>query len=157
MTDQQKERIRELIERRTSPVPIAGCWLWEGSTQSRGYGDFRAFNKHRTAHRASYEAHVGPIPDGMQVCHRCDVRACCNPAHLFLGTNNDNIADAVAKGRKKLPGVRNGNHKLDEHGVRMVRGMVADGFTYTYIASVVGLSKSAIQHIAQRRNWAFLD
>jgi hypothetical protein len=95
------ENLRSVIERRTTRIPMSGCWLWEGSVQSRGYGDLRLDKCHYTAHRASYLAFVGEVPDGMHVCHKCDVRLCCNPAHLFLGSNSDNIADSMRKGRRK--------------------------------------------------------
>lgn len=78
-----------------------GCWLWTGTVQVRGYGAFfiskaRGYVK---AHRFSYELNVGPIPDGMLVCHRCDVRNCVRPDHLFLGDNAINMADMTAKRR----------------------------------------------------------
>lgn len=96
MRDDLQVFIGQRIERSES-----GCWMWTRSRQAQGYGDFRYQGKHYTAHRAAYEAFTGPIPAGMHVLHRCDVRACCNPEHLFLGTNRDNIADSVAKGRRK--------------------------------------------------------
>lgn len=77
--------------------PNCGCWLWNGSSLERGYGRFRG----SLAHRVSWVLHNGPIPDGMHVCHRCDVTACVNPAHLFLGTALDNIRDMHAKGRDR--------------------------------------------------------
>ena len=71
------------------------CWLWIAGKDYGGYGSFQ----HKRAHRLSYEMHVGPIPKGMFVCHSCDVPACINPAHLFLGTARDNVRDMIAKGR----------------------------------------------------------
>jgi HNH endonuclease len=93
------------LESRTEPEPNSGCWLWmmssgAGKPGSR-YGDFRYKNQHISAHRFSYERLVGPIPLGYSVLHRCDVSLCCNPAHLFVGTNTDNINDSVSKGRRK--------------------------------------------------------
>ena len=82
------------------PVPFSGCWLWTGPS-SDGYGDFRIGGKRILAHRLSYELHIGPIPDGMFVCHKCDVRCCINPAHLFAGTSGDNALDMYAKGRDR--------------------------------------------------------
>lgn len=77
-------------------VSDSGCWEWTRSKATNGYG--RITNS-LSAHRAAYELFVGPIPDGMQVCHRCDNPPCCNPAHLFLGTAADNAHDRDAKGR----------------------------------------------------------
>lgn len=76
--------------------PNSGCWLWTGSLLSNGYG---SFGRRGRAHRASYEAHVGPIPDGLFVLHKCDVRCCVNPNHLWVGTNTDNARDRSRKGR----------------------------------------------------------
>ena len=81
------------------PEPNSGCWLWLGSTDGRGYGKMRVGDKLKRAHRIGYELFVGPIPQGMDACHTCDVTSCVNPDHLFLGTAADNMRDCVAKGR----------------------------------------------------------
>lgn len=75
------------------------CWLWIGSLRNNGYGRVTMGNRSLAAHRVSYEYHVGPIPDGMNVLHSCDVRNCVNPAHLRLGTNRENTADMISRGR----------------------------------------------------------
>lgn len=75
-----------------------GCWLWQGGLRS-GYGRLKVKGRLVTAHRLSYEVHIGPIPEGMLVCHTCDVRNCVNPAHFFLGTYKDNSDDKWNKGR----------------------------------------------------------
>lgn len=74
------------------------CWEWQRST-SDGYGHMTYEKRYIIAHRAAYEFTYGAIPDGLFVLHRCDNRRCCNPDHLWLGTNRDNVLDSVSKGR----------------------------------------------------------
>jgi hypothetical protein len=81
-----------------------GCWLWQGDCKTNnGYGRIEIKRRNPRirilAHRASYAAFIGPIPDGLNVLHECDVPSCCNPDHLFLGTLSDNVKDCIAKGR----------------------------------------------------------
>lgn len=81
-----------------------GCWGWSGGDDGFGYGTLSSRDKKNSdspekAHRISYEKAFGPIPDGMQVCHRCDNPPCTNPDHLFLGTAKDNADDCSRKGR----------------------------------------------------------
>jgi hypothetical protein len=75
------------------------CWMWTARRNGGGYG----IHRRQLAHRVSWELHVGAIPDGMCICHRCDTPACVNPVHLFLGTRADNNADMIAKGRYVNP------------------------------------------------------
>ena len=75
-----------------------GCWIWTGSTNGR-YGQVCLNGVPKKAHRISWEMKNGPIPDGLHCLHRCDRPECCNPSHLFIGTQADNIADMIKKGR----------------------------------------------------------
>jgi len=77
--------------------PLSGCHIWHGSINHAGYGKLNVRNKSLAAHRLAWSLKHGPIPEGMILCHRCDVRRCCNPDHLVLGTRGDNMADHKAK------------------------------------------------------------
>lgn len=87
-----------------SKVAKAGandCWPWTGCRMRSGYGQHSANGCRVLAHRRAWELTNGPIPAGKYVCHHCDNPSCCNPAHLFLGTQTDNMRDAAGKGRCK--------------------------------------------------------
>jgi hypothetical protein len=87
-------------------IPFAGCWVFMGATNSFGYGIVGSGGRGKPndrAHRITYKHFKGEIPKGMFVCHTCDVPSCCNPDHLFLGTNQDNVNDMVRKKRNSKP------------------------------------------------------
>lgn len=80
-------------------IPFSTCWYWVGWTNENGYGRINISGKMLFAHRYNYERYVGPISDGLFVLHKCDTPLCCNPDHLELGTNTDNMRQMLARGR----------------------------------------------------------
>ena len=80
-------------------VTESGCWLYQGTTNYKGYAQVFVRGKRHMIHRWAYSTKHGPIPKGMQACHKCDQRTCYNPDHIFAGTNQDNCKDMAAKGR----------------------------------------------------------
>src|SRR3990167_591210 len=90
---------RELILERSIPEPNSGCWLWTHAKFPQGYGQVFIERRGVRAHRVSYETFVGSIPDGADILHKCGVRSCVNPAHLYPGTDLDNARDRDRHGR----------------------------------------------------------
>ena len=131
----------------------SGCLLWTGSHYPSGYGSFWIGGKLRGAHRASWLLFCGPIPPGQYVLHRCDIRLCVNPKHLFLGTHQDNMDDMSSKGRRaSVVGENNPKSKLagaDVHQIRRLKGMISQ----QKLADAFGVSKTAIRYVQQLRNW----
>jgi hypothetical protein len=151
---------------KNGPVPehrpeLGPCWLWiAGCHPTSGYGHFRLNRRSRRAHTVAYEWCIGPIIDGLFVCHHCDVRRCVNPGHLFLGTNSENILDAAAKGRAAT-GLRNGTHvhgltKLTDEDVRDVINLHAGGMFQHEIAARKNISQTMVSHILTGKAWRHL-
>ena len=137
------------IKRDSMPEPNSGCLLWLGYTMSNGYGLIRDSGRKMLTHRLAWENANGPIPEGMHVCHKCDVRSCVNPDHLFLGTHADNMADKVAKQRQNR-GESHGTSKLTEAQVLAIR---ADSRSQSQVAADYGVSQTRISFIKLRKHW----
>lgn len=102
---------------RSIRVSETGCWVWLGKKDSHGYGQTKVDGKYKMVHRLMFEAKIETIPEGLCILHRCDNPPCCNPAHLFVGTYADNMADCKSKGRIAC-GKRNGRHTHPERTAR---------------------------------------
>ena len=135
------------------------CWLWQGSFMEQGYGKLSTHTSYMSAHRVSWVIHYGPIPEGLFVCHKCDVRACVRPDHLFLGTQADNLADMRRKGRQGktgLRGERNGRALLTEEQVLVIRRRFAAGEGCYSLGLEYGVSDTTIGAVVSRQNWRHL-
>lgn len=153
---------KRFYERVDKPSDPDACWLWTGYTGTDGYGmlwvkigDDPARN-HR-ANRVSYLIHTGDIPDGMLVCHDCpsgDNPTCVNPAHLFVGTPQDNSRDMVMKGRAIRPaGSACYNAKLTESDVVQIRELIESGVGVCAIAREFNVSQTTISEIKIGNRW----
>ena len=161
------ERARFCSHRCRSTMPLSkkldnyivvpsGCWMWQGHICKRsGYGTIGHDGKAIRAHRASWEKHRGSIPAGIDALHKCDVRPCINPDHLFLGTDVDNVADMDAKGRRYvLRGEEHGLSLLTAEQVSEIRSRPRGYGTGIQLAEEFGISPSQVSSIRLRKAWA---
>lgn len=132
---------------------VDDCWPWLGRLNRGGYGTFRWTAKGDVkAHRAAWELCVGPIPPGMFVLHRCDIRHCVNPAHLFLGSLADNNHDRDAKGRTVIPvGEHSGKAKIDNATALKIRVALELGADPCDVATAFAVGNSIVYNIGQER------
>lgn len=140
-------------------VTAAGCWEYTGTRDREGYGRFYVRGPHlnrqkgRRAHRVAWEITNGPIPHGLIVRHRCDNPPCCNPDHLELGTQADNMRDRSERGNAPQ-GEGHPQAKLSARDVRQIREAVAAGARRQAMADSYGVSYDTISRIVTGKNWA---
>ncbi len=163
------DRFWEKVQRENPRWPW--CWVWTGCTPQGPRAGYGVIEHHRVAvraHRVSWELAFGPIPQGMNVCHRCDNPRCVNPSHLFLGTQADNMADAARKNRmrswattatpqqrKKLgrPGELSASAKITRNDVALIRARHAAGDRQVDIAADYGITQTQVSRIVLHHAW----
>lgn len=130
------------------------CWLWRGKEPRYGY--IRSDGNSLRINRVAYSLWVGEIPEGLNVLHRCDMHKCCNPKHLFLGTQADNIHDMIGKGRDRRnppAGVKHWRAMITERQASIVKSLLRDDFRLCDAAFVAGCSYAIARQIQLDRNW----
>lgn len=155
------------LESRIEYDTNGGCWLWTKCSDQHGYGQISVGGKRYRAHRLSYTMHIGPIPQGLDLCHRCDTPACINPAHLFPGTARDNAIDMARKGRAPmtrhpsqsyfgradctLKGEAHSRAKLSDEQIKDILSAHAQGMKRAKIATAFDISISYLDKVTARR------
>jgi hypothetical protein len=147
------ERFEEKVDKQED-----GCWIWEGAKNNKGYGIFSYKGKTILAHRMSWLLHNGEIPKEQNVLHKCDVRACVNPEHLFLGSLKDNMQDCSKKGRLHVnfpgySGEKHGNAKLKNSDVIEIRERRKNGERACLLAKEYGVHRQTISDISRGIYW----
>lgn len=135
------------------------CWLWCGCLDNGGYGMCDILGEVK-AHRLSWRLFVGEIPDGLKICHLCDVRACVNPDHLKIGTQGDNVREMFSRGRAQRSGVKgeaNHHSKLTEEQVRAMRTIRSEtGISYKRLAKQFGVTAMTAYRAVHGQCWGHI-
>ena len=149
--------LAERLANRSMWEPNSGCLLWFGCVKGpapNNYGSLRWQGRYQSTHRLAWIDANGPIPEGMEVCHKCDVPACINVDHLFLGTRDDNMADMARKGRGfRMLGEDHTEAKLTAFQVLAIS---KDKRHLKVIAAEYGIGKSLAGYIRQKKVWKHL-
>ena len=153
LTDRQIKHLWSRIDVKSIPK----CWLWSGCTIKGGYGQISFNGILYLVHRIAYFVHTNEDPGLLKVCHSCDTPSCCNPHHLWIGTQTENIRDMVIKQRSpNNHGDRNPSAKLNERQVKQIRGLFKAGVERKELARQYNVSYSTIKYIVRRKSWSHI-
>lgn len=148
---------KSITERFWSKVEILGeddCWEWQGAINTGGYGNFRMDGKVKQAHRIAFLLYYHFLPDDKDICHSCDNTKCCNPKHLWTGTDSDNMIDMWGKGRRlKSFGSSNWYARLNESLVLEIRKLFSQGMKQSEICRRYNLHKATVSKVVNRHSW----
>lgn len=138
------------------------CWEWIGLLNTHGYGQARFDGKNMNASRAAWMIFHGEVPGGLVVCHKCDNRKCCNPYHMFVGTQGDNVRDCNQKGRGRSHFVCGSAHprvnaKLDLDKVAKAKRLYEAGVTQVEIGRMFGVDSSVISRAVRGKSWVHVE
>jgi predicted XRE-type DNA-binding protein len=133
------------------------CWLWTGCKTKKGYGCFTPRRSYSlSVHRFAWYLLKGDIPDGLSVLHKCDVRNCVNPDHLYLGTQKQNVQDRVNRKRSAI-GEKAGRAKLKTNEVIQIRELYSTGkYTQWDLSDLFGVERSVISRVTASKTWRHL-
>jgi hypothetical protein len=122
-----------------------GCWLWAGALTTSGYGQFTRDGDYYRTHKVAWEQHRHPIPEGKWVLHRCHIRNCCNPKHLYIGTRQDNVSDMLMAGRAAS--------KLSEIDVAVMRGLHSVGHNFKELGDMFKVDPYTVSRAVRKKTW----
>ena len=151
-----KQRIRNAV----IIHPETQCWEWQRATVNNGYGQLHYQGRTTTAHRVAYQLWVGEIPKGGVIMHQCDNPPCCNPAHLKLGTQRDNMQHAANMRRIKMPNLRgedHGNALLYDKDVIQYRKEYQAGRSLKSIIEETGMAEASIKRMLWGKTYSHLE
>lgn len=159
----RRKTLNERLDQYSQQVLPSGCIIWTGHADLDGYAiacvSDGTVKKNLRVHRLVYERAHGSIPDGMFVCHSCDVTSCVNPDHLFVGSPMENVADMWSKNRWKAGGQdnsgdRNPNAKLSIYDVEKIRQMRRSGVSARNLSKGFGVTTGQIYRICRNDAWS---
>lgn len=129
---------------------IGKCWDWIAGFSNTGYGSFRIFDATNNSHKVSWMIHFGEVPEGLEVCHKCDRRKCVNPQHLFIGTRLQNVLDMSRKNRNDKDD-EHWNCKIQKSELPVIFEMKIQGATQHEMARKFGVTQGHISDILAGR------